>query len=191
MAIEEHEKEDLLRQATQFQRRALIVRPDQAEVFIGLRNSGAFSVYLTQDFVVHFNSELEIRRVFDHGQKLAANCGYLESLVRTRRGGRVEFVRKALERSDELQLMERCRKELEELAHGLEFLMQVRMTRKNDLNTTPKGNFVAAENERGSSDFIVVGQVPADDEGLVRSLHDPLRKCLVELRVANSPMSDG
>ena len=113
MALNEQPREDLLREAVQFPSRLLWRYQRSAkdrentpigEVFVGIRRNGGWSLYLDEECVLQFNAEQELRRVYWHGQKLAANRGRLESLTRLSRGGRVQLQRLPLaaDRQDEL-----------------------------------------------------------------------------------------
>jgi hypothetical protein len=90
MAIEEHDREDLLRDG-----RAMPLRGettiDDATVVVGFRAGGQMSLYCGADPVYQFNADGELRRVFFHGQRYSAENGRLVLLERAAKGGRVQF----------------------------------------------------------------------------------------------------
>jgi hypothetical protein len=97
MARQEQDREDLLREAT-----ALIERiefrgadfPDP--IVIGFRRTGEGSIFIGADPVFQFNSHLELRRGFFHGQLLKAEKGTLVALERQRTVDEVLLLRTEL-----------------------------------------------------------------------------------------------
>ena len=80
MAKDTEDREDLLRDGTQFPRRLELELFEQAlqvddahvtTVFCGFRENGAFSVYWGQDTVIQFNTSGELRRAFWQDQMIA------------------------------------------------------------------------------------------------------------------------
>lgn len=115
MALNEHTREDLLREAVQFPNRLRWKCQPNAnaaddsrvnQVFCGLRRDGGWSLYVDEDFVLQFNSRQELRRVFWRGEKLAARHGRLEALKRLSRGGRVQLQSESLTADRQQQLLD-------------------------------------------------------------------------------------
>src|SRR5689334_1384312 len=69
MAREEHQREDLLREATALVERAEIRLPGcEAAIVVGFRRDGAPSFFFGDDFVVQFNPHHELRRGYWNGR---------------------------------------------------------------------------------------------------------------------------
>ena len=90
MAIEEHDREDLLRDGRMMPLRGECLI-NGATVVAGLRSQGQLSLYCGPDPVFQFNADRELRRVFFQGRRFAAKNGCLVELTRENRGGKVEF----------------------------------------------------------------------------------------------------
>lgn len=93
MAVQENDREDLMREATGYTQRGLWLLPDswpERELFLGLRAGGGLSVYCGQLHVYQFTSCGKLRRVYWNGTRLAASHGALYTISRDRRGGRVQ-----------------------------------------------------------------------------------------------------
>lgn len=92
MALEEHDREDLLRDG-----RTMPVRGEcrcaGETVLIGFRSAGQASLYWGSERVFQFDAAGRLRRVYLAGEKFAAQSAGLVQLHRQRRGGRVELVR--------------------------------------------------------------------------------------------------
>jgi hypothetical protein len=85
MARDEHDREDLLREATAYVDRAEFSIPGFASpVFIGFRRNGAASIYFDPDCVYHFNSAGKLRRAYRDGLLFKAEEGQLISMARRR-----------------------------------------------------------------------------------------------------------
>jgi hypothetical protein len=85
MAREEHDREDLLRQATAYVDRAEFgVAGFPFPVFMGFRRDGAASVYCGPEQVYHFNEQGELRRAYRDGLLYKADRGGLVSMERQR-----------------------------------------------------------------------------------------------------------
>lgn len=97
MAQEEHDREDLLAEAT-----ALVERVElrlaifSAPLVIGFRREGAASFYFGAEPAYHFNSAGLLRRAFASGLLYKAERGRLVSLDRRRAAGEVQLVRHPL-----------------------------------------------------------------------------------------------
>ena len=101
MALNEHDREDLLRDGKMMPLRGEAVI-DGVVVTAGFRNDGQLSLYFGQDEVFQFNSASELRRVYQSGNRYAASNGTLVRLEKSHDGGRVVFLQQAID-SDELQ----------------------------------------------------------------------------------------
>ena len=92
MALEEHDREDLLGDG-----RMMPVRGeteiDGLTVLCGFRSEGQVSIYFGSERVFQFDRRNQLRRVYLDGQRFAAQQGTLVELVRARRGGRLELRR--------------------------------------------------------------------------------------------------
>lgn len=100
MAREEHDREELLAEATALVERAEIVdRASGRHVVFGFRRNGALSIYFESDPVFHFNSRNELRRAYINARLVKAEKGRLVALERGRTATEVQFVRHPL--SDE------------------------------------------------------------------------------------------
>jgi hypothetical protein len=120
MAREEHEREDLLREATALVERAELRVTGFAEpVVIGFRRDGCGSIYLGADPAWHFNARDELRRAYIDGRLLKAEQGRLVSLERRRAEGQVQLVRHELDDARQGRLVARLREEIEKLSDAL------------------------------------------------------------------------
>ena len=98
MAIEEHDREDLLRDGRTMAVRGELVL-DGVTIVIGFRRQGQFSLYWGADRVFQFDESQQLRRVYLDGRKYAAESGELIELTRPTRGGRVELTRQGVDES--------------------------------------------------------------------------------------------
>ena len=101
MAREEHDRENLLRDATAFVERIELAPATSAAlsaepIFIGFRASGAVSIYFSANHVYHFNSRRELRRAFCDGLLFKAEAGHIVSLERSRQADEVQLRRRLL-----------------------------------------------------------------------------------------------
>lgn len=97
MAQEEHDREDLLAEATALVERVeLRVASFSAPLVIGFRREGAISIYFGAEPAYHFNSAGLLRRAFTSGLLYKAERGRLISLDRRRTAGEVQLVRHQL-----------------------------------------------------------------------------------------------
>ena len=96
MAIEEHDRENLLRDG-----RTMLLRGectiDAVTVVVGFRGQGQMSLYGGADPVFQFNTDRQLRRAYFQGTRFAAKNGHLVELTRLSRGGKVQFVSKPLD----------------------------------------------------------------------------------------------
>ena len=90
MAIEEHDREDLLRDGRNMPLRGQCWI-DGIKVVVGFRDRGQLSLYCGADPVFQFNEHCQLRRAFCDGNRFAAEKGAIVQLNRTTRGGKVTF----------------------------------------------------------------------------------------------------
>lgn len=162
MAREEHDREDLLREATALVERAeLRVEREPETVTIGFRRDGGASIYFGGDPVYQFNPSNELRRAFIDGKLLKAERGKLVELTRVRTSAATELVARSLTAEDETTLLD------------------VMGSRLSGLQQALDGNR-----------FQIVGQVPPDADviGRIRSSIERLQHIR---RVAKSPRAGG
>jgi len=101
MAREEHEREDLLAEATALVDRVEIaVEGFDEHLVVGFRRDGAASVYFGEDPALHFNSRGELRRAYAAGRLYKAERGRLVALTRERSDAEVALVRHELDVAD-------------------------------------------------------------------------------------------
>lgn len=96
MALEEHDREDLLGEGRMMPIRGGCVI-DGRTIVAGFRSGGQLSIYCDADPVFQFNADKELRRVFFEGRRFAAEQGHLIELVREKRGGKVAFTSVAID----------------------------------------------------------------------------------------------
>ena len=135
MSRHSQDREDLLRDATAYERRIELELPREdrlALVFIGIRDCGAMSFYFDGDPVYHFNSSGHLRRAFVKNQ-----------LVKSQQGRLLGW----LPRRDDTQVEMECQQIQEE-----EFMRSMQQ----------KLHFLQTVLARG--DFRVVGQVPPEED---------------------------
>lgn len=117
MAINQHPRENMLAEAIAFQRRLLIRLdgprvPSELEVFIGIRNSGGWSIYFGQDPVYHFTATNCLRRAFVSHQRFESLSRRIWLLGRHSLGGKVQFARQQLDNGNEQALLGNCQMNL-------------------------------------------------------------------------------
>lgn len=136
MARQEHEREDLLREAVALVERAELRLPGLAEtVVIGFRRDGSPGIYFGGEPVYQFNSRGELRRAYEDGLLYKTERERLASLRRQRVPGEVQLLRHDLS--------------VEETSHFLARLTQ-RVANVRD--------------HVRSGAFAVVGQAPAESD---------------------------
>ena len=92
MAIEENDRENLLRDAKMMPVRGE-TQIDGHTIVIGFRSDSQASLYCDADPVFQFNANNQLRRVYFHGERYAAEQGVLIKLTRESQGGKVVFHR--------------------------------------------------------------------------------------------------
>lgn len=120
MARDEHDRENLLRDATAFVARIELAPATSATIsaepiFIGFRAIGAVSIYFGADPVYHFNSHRELRRAYCGGLLFKAEDGQLISLQRCRQANEVQLLRHALSERESEALLAEVDRRLQEL----------------------------------------------------------------------------
>lgn len=158
MARDEHERENLLRDATAFAYRLELRNVAGNEAFVGIRKSGAASVYLNQDPVYHFTSDFRLRRAFVANRLLKAEAGQLVAMRRVRTEGEVHLVSRELTSKQSMEVSQ----------NATELLGQVLTSLQED-------------------DFEFVGKFP-EDADIVAMVTEWLQKvCAEPLQIAHSP----
>jgi hypothetical protein len=120
MAREEHDREDLLAEATALVERAELALPGRAEpIVIGFRRDGCGSIYLTASLVWHFNSQGRLRRAFADGLLYKAEHGRLVALRREQGADEVQLVRRELGAGETARFLDELERHLDELRQDL------------------------------------------------------------------------
>jgi hypothetical protein len=120
MARAEDQREDLLRDAAAFGERIAWRTIDGREVFMGFRKSGGLSIYLDQDPVYHFTSDVQLRRAFVDDRLLKAEGRKLVEMRRQRPGGEVQLVSRALDAEATCEFLHAMQTALQTLSDDLE-----------------------------------------------------------------------
>ena len=115
MAIEEHDREDLLRDGRTMPVRGEVVA-GELTILVGFRSQGQLSLYWGSQRVFQFDEAGRIRRVFFEGRKFAADSGDLLELRRSARGGRVEFTRRQAAESTASTITDAVRQSINQVA---------------------------------------------------------------------------
>ena len=133
MAREEHDREDLLKEASALVERAeLLIGGCPEAVLAGFRRDGSASVYFGGEPAYHFNSRGELRRAYSEGLLFKAEQGRLASLRRQRSPGEVSLVRHDLSDDEATHFLDEASRRLADLREAI-----------------------------ASASFTLVGQVPA------------------------------
>ncbi len=120
MAREEHDREDLLREATALVERIELRTVSEAEpIIIGFRRDGCASVYFGGDPAYHFNTQNELRRAFVAGQLWKADQGRLIAMQRTRTGTQVEMHSQPLPATTQQDALQELQLQMDRLAEDL------------------------------------------------------------------------
>jgi hypothetical protein len=120
MAREEHDREDLLGEATAYvERIEFKIGASAAPVFIGFRRDGAASFYFGADPVFHFNSAQELRRAFVAGLLYRAERGRLVRLRRERTATETRLLRSEVSDDESAALLADLEQRLTRLAAAL------------------------------------------------------------------------
>jgi hypothetical protein len=101
MARREHEREDLLAEATALVQRAEFQIAGEAEpVVVGFRRNDAAAIYFGQDAAFQFNADDQLRRAFLDDRLYKADCGRLAALRRERTADEVQLLRHNLDAAE-------------------------------------------------------------------------------------------
>ena len=120
MAREEHDREDLLTEATALVERAELRIASEAEpIVVGFRRDGAASIYFGANWAYHFNAAGELRRAYDNGNLLKAEHGRLVSLTRRREADEVALLRQDLATDEQQAILAELARRLEALRKAL------------------------------------------------------------------------
>ncbi len=120
MARQEHDREDLLREATALvQRVQWLVAGLPEPVVVGFRRDGCGSIYLGGDEAYHFNTRGALRRAFVSGVLYKAERGTLVAMQRQRRAHAVELCSRRLSAEETAAFLQRMRDRLGGLADAL------------------------------------------------------------------------
>lgn len=162
MPRDEHDREDLLAEATALVERLELALPGQADHLVaGFRRDGGLSLYFGADPVYQFNPQGQLRRAFVTGRIYKADCGRLAVLDRRREAGQVVLLRHDLTDAEQAAFLAEMRAQLNALASDL-----------------------AAGRQR------TVGQTPPDAD-VVGRLRNGLATVLTERAVASSARAGG
>lgn len=122
MALESHDRENLLRDATAYVSRVqLSFLSSRAfdEVFVGFHATGAVSFYFDQDPVYHFNKSGMLRRAYVEDQLFKAERGQLIALSRQRDEREAALVRHPLSSDEQAFFCQTVATQLAEFQDGL------------------------------------------------------------------------
>lgn len=120
MARQEHDREDLLREATALvQRGQWLVAGLPVPVVVGFRRDGCGSIYLGGDEAYHFNTRGALRRAFVSGVLYKAERGALVAMRRQRRADAVELCSRPLSAEETANFLQRMRDRVSCLADAL------------------------------------------------------------------------
>jgi hypothetical protein len=120
MARQEHEREDLLRDAVALAERCEIELDGRRRVVVGFRADGCASIYFDGDPAWHFNSGRQLRRAFVDGFLYKAERGVLVRLERRRSQRAVELWRHACTADETSAVLARLADDLTALGRTLE-----------------------------------------------------------------------
>jgi hypothetical protein len=121
MAREEHDREDLMREATALVRRVELRIPAEPEtIIVGFRRDGAASFFFGADPVYQFNTHGELRRAYIDGKLLKAERGRLVELSRVRTARETNLVRLDLDAQATASLLTSLQTRLAELRRALD-----------------------------------------------------------------------
>lgn len=125
MARQEHERENLLRDATAFTERIEFAPRDPVPagrkgVFIGFRSDGRASFYFGDDPVYHFTPAGQLRRAFVASRLIKIEGEELVAMRRVREAGQVQLVSRPLRGRPLQEFRETLREHLHQLAEDLQ-----------------------------------------------------------------------
>lgn len=107
---QEHDREDLMAEATALVERAELIAPPWTEhLTIGFRRDGSSTFYFGPEEVYQFNSRQQLRRAFHYGQLFKAVDGKLAQLRRQRTPTAVHLLRRDLTPAETAERLLRVR----------------------------------------------------------------------------------
>jgi hypothetical protein len=116
MARDEHDREDLLAEATALVERVELRHSRGAEqVVAGFRRDGALSIYFGADPVYHFDVLGRLRRAYRAGRLFKADGGRLAALDRRRETGQTILLRHDLDEAEQAAFLSELRNRLRTL----------------------------------------------------------------------------
>ena len=114
MARQEHDREDILAEATALVERAECSIAEKAEpIVVGFRRVGAASIYFGSCAAYHFDSAQRLRRAYLAGRLYKADRGRLASLDRRRTGDEVQLVRHDLNDAEQADFLNSMQQRIE------------------------------------------------------------------------------
>lgn len=121
MAREEHDREDLLREAKALvERVSLTLGDSDIEVVIGFRRDGSASFFLGASPVYQFTSTGHLRRAYADDRLYKADAGRLVALRRERTADAVELIRHDLTAQETTQFLSEGQARLADLRRALD-----------------------------------------------------------------------
>ncbi|HIF31990.1 MAG: hypothetical protein ABGX07_14770 [Pirellulaceae bacterium] len=121
MARQTSDREDLLRDATGLVERIELQVPESKESIVaGYRKNGALSVYFGEETVYQFNTDFELRRVFQSHHPIKAEAGELVVLRRVREKEQTTLHRRVLSDKEQNTLLAEACQRLGRLAERLQ-----------------------------------------------------------------------
>ncbi|MEE2705970.1 MAG: hypothetical protein VX988_02910 [Planctomycetota bacterium] len=113
MARNQHDREDLLGEATALVERVELTTAGRSEsIVLGFRRDQSASFFFGGDPVYQFNSTGELRRAFRDNLLYKAEAGYLVSLKRHRSGNATHLLRRTLSEQEQSQFLTEMRRQL-------------------------------------------------------------------------------
>lgn len=130
MARQEHDREDLLAEATALVERVELAVPHfEQPVVLGVRRDGCLSIYFGADPAYHFNTRHELRRAFIDDRIVKAEQGQLVSLTRSRTDGEVALIRHEFSDAEQLAMLQTASERIRAL-HDSAASLQCRILRQ-------------------------------------------------------------
>ncbi len=158
MARQEHEREDLLAEATALVERVEFeLLPSGVRVVLGFRRDGAASIYFGEEPAWHFNTAGELRRAYANGRLYKAERGALVALDRRRTERETQLIRHELTAAETTALVDGLRQSVVELAAAID-----------------------------GGRYKLLGQLPADGDTLARA-RPLLSRLAAQVTIAASP----
>ena len=120
VAREEHDREDLLREATALiERVELRIAGREQSVFVGFRRDGSGSIYFGDDPVYQFNTRGQLRRAFVAGRLFKSQQGALIAITRLRTPAETQLVSEPLDSATTADFLATMQRDLAALAAAL------------------------------------------------------------------------